>query len=322
MKPTILLTGKNGQIGSELLRVLPGLAEVIAPDRRELDLLDPDSIRRIVREVRPQLIVNAAAYTAVDAAETDEANAYSVNAEAPALMAEEAKRLGAALLHYSTDYVFDGSKRAPYDETDPANPINVYGKTKLAGEQAVRNCNVPHLIIRTGWVYATRGRNFLLTILRLAAEREELRIVRDQVGSPTWSREIASSTAKILAQVIGQSSAVAAFSQVSGTYHMTAGGETTWYDFANSILEEAARVSSEVSWFAAATGGRPLVARRIIPIKAEEYPTSASRPAYSVLSNSLLTRSFGVRMSDWRTQLRLAFALECKAQHMAVADEP
>jgi dTDP-4-dehydrorhamnose reductase len=322
MRFTILLTGKNGQVGSELLRLLPGIGEVVAPDRHELDLLDADNLRRAVRDIRPQLIINAAAYTAVDAAETDEANAYAINANAPAVLAEEAKKIGAAIVHYSTDYVFDGSKRAPYDETDPANPINVYGKTKFAGEQAIRNCDVPHLILRTARVYATRGRNFLLTILRLATEREELRIVRDQLGSPTWSREIATSTAKILAQVIGRSSTASAFSQVSGTYHMTAGGETTWYDFANTILDEAARVSREVSWLAAATGGRPLVTRRIIPITAEEYPTSASRPTYSVLSNSLLTRSFGVRMSDWRTQLRLAFALECKALHMAVACEP
>jgi dTDP-4-dehydrorhamnose reductase len=312
MKPTILLTGKNGQIGSELLRLLPELGEVIAPDKRELDLLDADSIRRAVGAFRPQLIVNAAAYTAVDAAETDEANAYAINAQAPALMAEEAKQLGAALVHYSTDYVFDGSKRAPYDEIDPANPISVYGKTKFAGEQAIRNCDVPHLILRTAWVYSTRGRNFLLTILRLATERQELRIVRDQLGAPTWSREIATSTARILAQVMARGSTASPFSQVSGTYHMTAGGETTWYDFASTILDEASRLSREVSWLTAATGGRPLVTRRIIPITVEEYPTSASRPAYSVLSNSLLTRAFGIRMSDWHTQLRQAFSLECK----------
>lgn len=321
MKPTILLTGKNGQVGSELVHLLPGLGEVIAPDRHELDLLDADDIRRAVRDIRPQLIVNAAAYTAVDAAESDEANAYAINANAPAVLAEEAKKIGAAIVHYSTDYIFDGSKTAPYEETDPANPINVYGKTKLAGEQAIRNCDVPHLIFRTAWVYATRGRNFMLTILRLATEREELRIVRDQIGSPTWSREIAATTTKILAQVIGRGSTASAFSRVSGTYHMTAAGQTTWCDFAKNILEEASRTPQGIPWFVAATGGRPLVTRRIIPITTGEYPTPASRPAYAVLSNSLLTRSFGVEMSDWRTQLRLAFTIEHKAQLMAAASE-
>jgi dTDP-4-dehydrorhamnose reductase len=319
MKLTILLTGKNGQVGTELLRLLPGIGEVVAPDRHELNLLDADNLRRAVRDIRPQLIVNAAAYTAVDAAETDEANAYAINASAPGVLAKEAKKIGAAIVHYSTDYVFDGSKRAPYDETDPANPISVYGKTKFAGEQAIRNCDVPHLILRTAWVYSTRGRNFLLTILRLATERQELRIVRDQLGAPTWSREIATSTARILAQVMGRGNTASPFSQVSGTYHMTAGGETTWYDFASTILDEASRPSREISWLSAATGGRPLVTRRIIPITAEEYPTSAARPAYSVLSNSLLTRAFGIRMSDWHTQLRHAFSLECKAQQMTVA---
>ncbi len=321
MKPRILLTGKNGQIGLELHRLLPNLGELVAPDRRELDLLDPENIRRTIRDIRPQLIVNAAAYTAVDAAETDEPNAYAINANAAAVLAEEAKKIGAAIVHYSTDYVFDGSKAAPYEETDPATPINIYGKTKLAGERAIRGCDVPHLIFRTAWVYATRGRNFLLTILRLATEREELRIVRDQFGSPTWSREIAVSTAKILAQVIGGGSTASAFSQVSGTYHMTAAGETTWYDFARAILEEASSMLQVMPWFAAATGGHPLITRRIIPITTREYPTPASRPTYSVLSNSLLTRTFGVRMEDWRTQLRLGFATERKAQQEVAASE-
>src|SRR5467141_1975616 len=199
MKQKILLTGKGGQVGSELYRLLPRLGDLVAPDRRELDLLDPDSIRRVVRNIRPQLIVNAAAYTAVDAAEGDEANAYAVNAIAPAVLAEEAKKLGAAVVHYSTDYVFDGAKAEPYEEMDPANPISVYGKTKLAGEQAIRSTGVPHLIFRTAWVYATRGRNFLLTILHLATEREEIRIVSDQVGAPVCASDLAAATSKILA---------------------------------------------------------------------------------------------------------------------------
>ena len=321
MKQKILLTGKGGQLGSELHCLLPRLGDLVAPDRRELDLLDPDSIRRVVRNIRPQLIVNAAAYTAVDAAEGDEANAYAVNAIAPAVLAEEAKKLGAAVVHYSTDYVFDGAKAAPYEEMDPANPISVYGKTKLAGEQAIRSTGVPHLIFRTAWVYATRGRNFLLTILRLATEKEELRIVRDQIGAPTWSVEIAAATTKILAQVIERGSATSAFSEVSGTYHLTAAGETTWYDFARAILGEASSMPQGIPWFAAATGGHPLITRRIIPITTREHPTPASRPAYSVLSNSLLTRTFGVRMEDWRTQLRLGFATERKAQQEVAASE-
>src|SRR6266478_2350867 len=204
MKPTILLTGKTGQLGSELNRLLPKLGEVIAPDRTELDLRELEQIRQIMRNANPQLIVNASAYTAVDAAETDEANALAVNAEAPRLLALEARKAGAMLVHFSTDYVFDGSTKAPYEETDPTNPINVYGKTKLAGEQAVRSSGVPHLIFRTAWIYATRGRNFLLTILLLATEREELKIVRDQVGAPTCAADIAAATAKILTNIYGR----------------------------------------------------------------------------------------------------------------------
>src|SRR6267378_7093480 len=235
MKPVIMLTGRNGQVGAELLRLLPQLGEVVAFGHDQLDLSNPSDICRTVREVRPQLIVNAAAYTAVDQAETDETTAQAVNAQAPGLMAGEAKKIGAALIHYSTDYVFDGVKRVPYDEADSANPINVYGKTKFAGEQAIRRSGVPYLIFRTSWVYATRGRNFLLTILRLATEREELRIVSDQVGAPTCASDVAAATAKIVAQVVERGSATSAFSEVSGTYHLTAAGETTWYDFARAI---------------------------------------------------------------------------------------
>src|SRR6266446_8386438 len=198
MKPIILLTGKNGQVGGELLRLLPQLGEVVALGHDQLDLSNPSDIRRTIREVRPQLIVNAAAYTAVDQAETDETTAQAVNAQAPGLMAHEAKKIGAALIHYSTDYVFDGAKRIPYDEADSPNPMSVYGKTKFAGEEAIRASGVPHLIFRTAWVYATRGRNFLLTILRLATERKEIRIVSDQVGAPTCASEVAAATSKIL----------------------------------------------------------------------------------------------------------------------------
>ena len=314
MKGPILLTGRTGQIGSELLHLLPEIGEVVAPDRHELDLLDANNIRRTVREIRPELIVNAAAYTAVDAAENQEADAYAINADAPAVISEEAKKIGAVIVHYSTDYVFDGSKKTPYEETDSVAPINVYGKSKLAGERAIYAAGAPYLIFRTAWVYATRGRNFLLTILRLATEREELRIVHDQFGTPTWSREIAEATLKILKQFTGQSSLSSRLvSQVSGIYHLTAKGETTWYDFATAILEEAVHSSPEVPWFAEATRRRPLITKRVTPITTDEFPSPVSRPSYSVLSNSHLIQTFGVELSDWRMQLRRIFRTEDSA---------
>jgi dTDP-4-dehydrorhamnose reductase len=308
MKPTILLTGKTGQLGSELNRLLPKLGEVIAPERNQLDLREPEKIRQVMRNVNPRLVINAAAYTAVDAAETDEANALAVNAEAPRLLAEEAKTLGAALVHFSTDYVFDGSKKIPYVETDSATPLNAYGRSKLAGEQAIRSSGVPHLIFRTSWVYATHGRNFLLTMLRLATEREELKIVRDEIGAPTCAADIAAATAKILTNMYDRNDSADAFSKACGAYHMTAAGETTWYDFTKAILEEAAHASQAPPWFAAATQGRPLLARRIVPITASEYGSRTPRPAYSVLSNSRLTQTFGITLRDWRTQLHQCFA--------------
>ena len=311
MKRNILLTGRTGQVGSELLRLLPEIGEVVAPDRHELDLLNPDSIRRAVREIRPEFIVNAAAFTAVDVAETQEPDAYAINANAPGVLAEEAKKIGAAVIHYSTDYVFDGAKRTPYDEADSAAPINVYGRTKLAGEQAVCAAGVPHLIFRTAWVYSSRGRNFLRTILRLATEKEELRVVRDQFGTPTWSRDIAEATVKILAQLTSQGSSVAnSFSRISGIYHLTAAGETTWFDFARAILEEAAHPSPAIEWFDEATRRRSLITRQIIPITTSEYPTRASRPLYSVLSNSRLRQTFGIELPHWRTQVHLVFELD------------
>ena len=322
MKRTILLTGKTGQVGSELLFLLPELGEVVAPGRHEVDLLDPQSIQRAVREVRPELIINAAAHTAVDAAETQEAEAHAINALAPGVLAEEARKISAAMIHYSTDYVFDGSKTTPYEEVDSPGPINVYGRTKLAGEQSIRASGVPHLILRTAWVYSPRGRNFLLTILRLATEKEELRVLRDQFGSPTCSRDIALTTVKILAQLVSQNSSAAnAISPVSGTYHLTAAGETTWYDFACAILDEATQISPDVPWFAEATRGRPLIAKRITPIATAEYPTRASRPAYSVLSNSRLKQTFGIALLDWRTQLRHIFKIEPTATHPSLTPD-
>jgi len=308
MKPTILLTGKTGQLGSELNRLLPKLGEVIAPERNDLDLHDPETIRQVMRNANPQLVVNAAAYTAVDAAETDETTALAVNAEAPRLLAQEAKKIGAMFVHFSTDYVFDGSTKAPYEETDPTNPINVYGKTKLAGEEAIRNSGAAHLIFRTSWVYATRGRNFLLTILRLATEREELKIVADQVGAPTCAVDLAEATTRILTGMIAGDQRQSSFPEASGTYHMTAAGQTTWYEFANAILEEARRAPQNLPWLASATKGRPLIVRRVVPISTEEFPLPARRPAYSVLSNARLKQVFGVTLPGWRTQLHQCFA--------------
>src|SRR5271163_2736533 len=241
MSHKILLTGKNGQLGDDLRHVLSRLGDVVATDRQHFDLSRPDEIRKKIRELHPTLIVNAAAYTAVDQAEKDEAAARAVNSEAPAIMAEEAKKIGAALVHYSTDYVFDGSKNSPYEENDPPNPLSAYGRTKLAGEQAIRDSGVDHLIFRTAWVYSTRGKNFLLTILRLATQREELRIVRDQIGAPTWSREIAGATVRALQQICDRTDGTATWSQRKGTYHMTAGGESNWYEFTQAILREAAQ---------------------------------------------------------------------------------
>jgi dTDP-4-dehydrorhamnose reductase len=307
MKPRILLTGSSGQIGRELSFLLPALADVVSPPRSALDLANAEAVRRTIREYSPQLIVNAAAYTAVDQAETETAAAHAENALAPAVMAEEAGKLGALLVHYSTDYVFDGAKSSPYDEADPPNPVNVYGKTKLAGEEAIRASGVAHFIFRTSWVYAPHGRNFLLTILRLSTQREELRIVCDQRGAPTWSREIAAATIRILTPLAAQGWKPDLLAAVSGTYHMTAAGETSWHQFAEAILEERSHAPRDTPWIAAATGNLPQITRRVTPISTAEYPTPARRPAYSVLSNSRLLQSFGFQLPGWREQLHSVF---------------
>jgi len=307
MKARILLTGKNGQVGAELCRLLPSIAELAAFGRLELDLAQADAIRRAVRDIRPHLIVNAAAYTNVDQAEEHESTAYAVNAKAPAVMAEEAIKIGAVLVHYSTDYVFDGLKSSPYTESDAPNPANAYGRSKLAGELAIRGSGVPHLIFRTAWVYATRGRNFLLTILRLSTQQQELRVVHDQFGAPTWSREIASGTVRILTQLGERGWNPGSFSELCGTYNMTAGGETSWHGFAEAILKESSLALRDAPWFATATEGLPQITRCVTPISTAEYPTTARRPAYSVLSNLLLLRTFGLQLADWRTQLHAVF---------------
>ncbi len=286
----ILLTGRDGQIGYELQRSLAPLGEVVALGRKELDLADAAALRAAVVRHEPDVIVNAAAYTAVDQAEKEPELARAINAEAPGILADAARRIGAALVHYSTDYVFDGTKGAPYVEDDPTHPLGVYGATKVAGEHAIAATGVPHLTLRTSWVYATRGRNFLLTVLRLATEREQLRIVDDQVGAPTWAGDIAAATADVLRKWCGSPS----MAEITGIYHLSAGGQTTWYEFARAILAEAgARVLEP----------RPILAREIVAIRTEDYPTPARRPRYSVLDNTKLARTFDVVLADWRTQL-------------------
>jgi dTDP-4-dehydrorhamnose reductase len=271
----ILLTGRNGQVGWELERSLAPLGEIIATDRATLELADPDAIRRVAREAKPELIVNAAAYTAVDQAESEPELAMRINAVAPGVLAEEAQRLGAWLIHYSTDYVFDGSSKRPYCEGDETNPINAYGRSKLAGEQAIAASGARYLILRSSWVYGLRGRNFLLAILQRAQSGAALRVVDDQIGAPTWSRQIAEVTARI----------VAGRSDVGGIYHLSAGGETTWCGFARAILALAG-IDAEVR-----------------PIATAEFPTAADRPRYSVLDCAKLARDFGAALPDWRDGL-------------------
>ena len=307
MKPAILLIGSNGQVGRDLSEALPRVGDVTALDRQKLDLTRPDEIRGAIQASRPGWIVNAAAYTAVDKAESEEALARAINAEAPRVMAEEARKIGACLVHYSTDYVFDGKKAAPYDERDAPSPQNAYGRTKLEGERAIQESGANHLIFRTAWVYTTRGRNFLLTILRLATQREELKIVRDQIGAPTLSGEIARATTRVIDKIASGDHEPATLPDASGIYHMTAGGETSWHDFAVAIVERAQASADQLAWFVSATGSLPILARRITPISTSEYPTPAPRPAYSVLSNARLNRVFSIQLPEWRTQLDSVF---------------
>jgi dTDP-4-dehydrorhamnose reductase len=322
MKLRILLTGKNGQIGQALCTRLPLLGEVTALDRQQLNLCHPAEIRHAIGSIRPQLIVNAAAYTSVDKAESDPSAAQAVNHDAPRIIAEEARRIGAALVHYSTDYVFDGAKREPYLEGDVPRPLNVYGRTKLAGDEAIQKSGLPYLIFRTSWVYARGGNNFLLTILRLATQREELRVIRDQTGAPTWSCEIAAATTNILSQVYGREDTDGALAHVSGVYHMTAAGETTWYDFARAILEVVCKSASDTPWFFAKTSHQPWIVRRILPISTAQYPACARRPAYSVLCNARLAQVFRIRLPDWRLQLHSFFEeIRRDPKHVCAASE-
>jgi dTDP-4-dehydrorhamnose reductase len=289
---TVLLTGINGQVGFELARSLQGLGKVVALDRSGLDLADLDQVRRVVRELKPKLIVNPAAYTAVDKAESEVDVAMRLNAHAPEVLAEEAKKLGAGLVHYSTDYVFDGTKDGAYVETDSANPQNVYGQSKLAGEQAIAASGCNHLIFRASWVYGRRGKNFLLTMLRLGAERDELSVVADQVGAPTWANTIAVLTANVLAQAAGAADVPSWWNRQSGIYHLTASGSTSWHGFAEAIFNHS----------------RFPKIPEVKPIPACAYPTPAKRPGNSRMSNDKLASAFGIQAPDWQDALTLCMA--------------
>jgi len=290
--PKILLLGKNGQVGWELQRALMPLGEIIALDSAQLNLADTQALRQRVQDINPQIIVNAAAYTAVDKAETDADTAMAINGIAPSILAEEAKKIGALLVHYSTDYIFDGRKLGAYSEEDVPNPLSVYGKTKLAGEQAIRATGAKHLIFRTSWVYGARGKNFLLTMLRLAKERDELRIVHDQIGAPTWSRSIAEVSAQVLAQLISPHTEQDLIEKVSGTYHLTPAGSVSWHGFAAAIMRLAAV--------------QP--APRLTAITTAEYPLPAPRPHNSMLSNDKLREVFNLCCGDWEENLKLCVA--------------
>lgn len=285
----ILITGKNGQVSQALQHSLAGMGELIVLGSDQLDLSQPQLIGARVREIRPDLIINAAAHTAVDQAESEPDLALAINATSPGVLAQEAKTLGIPLVHYSTDYVFDGSKDAPWNEADSPNPLGVYGSSKLAGERAIAEVGGQHLILRTSWVYSLVGRNFLLTMQRLLQEREKLTIVADQIGAPTWAGTIAESTRQLIqrwqAGDAGQ----------WGVYHLAAGGETSWFGFAQAIGEQLI------------AAGKP--SATLEPIPSSAYPTPAVRPLNSRLDCSLLQREWGVSQPDWHAAL-----LECLAQ--------
>jgi dTDP-4-dehydrorhamnose reductase len=283
----ILILGQQGQVAWELQRTLASLGQVTVLGSQALDLANPDAIRTQVRSIQPDIIVNAAAYTAVDNAESESDLCLSINAIAPGILAELARESRSLLVHYSTDYVFDGTKTTPYLETDPTNPLSVYGASKLAGEQAIIQADCAHLIFRTTWVYGDRGKNFLLTILRLAAEKPELKIVADQIGSPTWSRAIAEATAQVIAQCRQDRTSV------KGLYNLSATGTTSWHGFATEIVDRARSINPDLQ----------LAIEQILPIPTTDYPTPAQRPANSMLDSSKLLADFGVQLPDWTVNL-------------------
>jgi dTDP-4-dehydrorhamnose reductase len=287
--PKILLIGKNGQVGWELQRTLAPLGEITAVDYPEINLTDVESLKDAVSDSRPDVIVNAAAYTAVDKAESEADLCQQINGIAPGILAAEAKKLGALVVHYSTDYIFDGSKDSPYIETDTPNPLGAYGRSKLVGDQSVQASGTDHLIFRLCWVYGARGQNFMLTMLRLARERETLRVVSDQYGCPTWSRMIAETTALSLVQVL----ASADRSTFNGVYHLAARGQTSWHGFATSIVNLIPDADRKC--------------RNVEAISSADYPLPAPRPAYSVMDCTKLKCTFSLQLPDWEASLRKVF---------------
>lgn len=308
MKLRIMLTGKDGQVGSELAVLLPRLGSVRGLGRRDLDLTNASAIRAAVRSIAPQVIVNAAAYTDVNGAESNESLAIHVNSKAVRIIADEAAKCGAVVIHLSTDYVFDGKQISAYLETDSPNPLNAYGRSKLAGEKALLRSRVPCLIFRTSWVYGLHGRNFFMSILRLASEREELRIVSDQIGAPCWSRMIAAATFRVLRRLLARGYDLRLAAELGGVYHLTSGGQTSWAGFASAILETidgAGKLSDQV---VKALRDKPIRSRRVIPISSDQFSSPARRPLHSVLSNDKFIRRFGFCLPGWRDQLRMAVA--------------
>jgi dTDP-4-dehydrorhamnose reductase len=298
----ILIFGRVGQVGWELHHKLACLGEISSLEYPEVDFTKPETLRAAVQSLKPEVIVNAAAYTAVDKAETERELAMAINATGPAILAEEAKKLGALMVHYSTDYVFNGSGVRPWDEIDTPAPLNVYGESKLAGDLAIQASGCFHLIFRTSWVYGARGSNFLLTMLKLGQEREELSIVADQVGAPTTSECIAQATACVLAQVL--SPVAKGMEDRCGVYNLTNAGEASWFDFAQEIFTQAhARMNIPVP--------------RLKPIATSDFPRPAARPFNSRLSNNKLANTFGVRLPRWEHALELV--LESIAEDSSTA---
>jgi len=290
----ILLTGVSGQVGGELLDTLMPLGEVVAPTRTTMDLANAASVKNMIQTVRPRWIVNPGAYTAVDRAESEPQLAYAVNAEAVQIIGEEARAIGAGVIHFSTDYVFDGLGKAPYVETDATGPTSVYGASKLAGEKVLSESGAAHIIFRTSWVYGARGKNFLRTILKLARERETLKVVADQFGAPTWSQDLARMTAKIIGQCEADATKLElgdVLTDLGGVYHAAGGGETTWHGFAAAAVRLQREREPGVSF------------AEIVPITTSEYPTPAKRPANSRLQCSKLKDQFGWQMMDWHDGL-------------------
>ncbi len=284
MNKSILLIGNNGQVGTEIQDILSSEYQVIGLSRSQIDLTQGHKLHEIIQAIKPEIIINAAAYTAVDKAESEPEIAHTINAIATQILAEESQKLGSFLIHISTDYVFDGNSNYPYQETDITNPLSIYGKTKLAGEIAIQQTCSDYIILRTAWVYGTYGKgNFVKTMLRLGKDRPEVRVVADQIGSPTWSHDIAFTISKIIPQLT---------SEITGIYHYTNSGVASWYDFALAIFEEAQKL------------GFPVV-NQVIPITTPEYPTPAKRPAYSVLDCRKISQLLGTYPPHWRQRLIL-----------------